>query len=137
MKESAMWSRLKVHLPGSFDKFSDRWKIGVPDVIGCVPGRGVAFELKQSDIRTGIRVSYRPGQVRWLRYWKNYGGVALTVVSVGLEIWVFDIRFAEDLEEGRDFKWAREKSIKTSREWKEIADSIISHRPLRSQRMVD
>jgi hypothetical protein len=100
MTETHLWNGLRIHLPPSFQKLSDRFTLGVPDVIGCYNSVGYAFELKRSKRKNSFLVSYRPNQVPWLRRWADQGGVAVTLVTLGSAVWCFGMRDAEALVAG-------------------------------------
>lgn len=81
MIESTLWGHLKPEFKrvGKFQKVSDRFTPGVPDVLGCYRGKGMALELKEF---SGVRIwkiEFRPGQLDWLSDWADSGGISLIV----------------------------------------------------------
>jgi len=102
MLESTLWGHLKPELKkvGKFQKISDRFTPGVPDVIGCMDGVPWAIELKTLKGVKLHRVGFRPGQLDWLQDWVQSGGVGLIMVSQGQSVWVFEHQHGKPLEEG-------------------------------------
>lgn len=78
MKETALWNQLRPRLAllGKFQKISDRFTPGVPDVLGIYQGKGIALELKEFAGAHVLKVKFRPGQVDWLTEWAECGGRA-------------------------------------------------------------
>jgi len=101
MIESTLWKHLKPELRrlGKFQKISDRFTPGVPDVLGC-SGAGIAMELKEFDGVRVLKVSFRPGQLDWLRDWSKGGGISWIVVSHRQTVYVFRWQTGPELEEG-------------------------------------
>jgi hypothetical protein len=91
MKETALWSKLRISLNrrGKFQKVSDRFTPGVPDVLGVYNGRPWAIELKEFSGKNTVHVTFRPGQLDWLRDWHQAGGISLVMVSHGLMVYIF------------------------------------------------
>lgn len=102
MIESTLWKHLKPELRrlGKFQKISDRFTPGVPDVLGCTKGIGVAMELKEFDGVRILKVSFRPGQLDWLRDWAKGGGISWVVVSLKQTVYVFRWQAGPELEMG-------------------------------------
>jgi len=102
MKEVAMWDRMRDPFAchGKFQKTNDRFTLGIPDVLGCSKRVGWALELKEFDGVRKLSVSFRPGQLDWLRDWEQAGGVSLVVTTWGLRPLVFKWQDGERLEEG-------------------------------------
>jgi len=114
MKETTLWEHLKPELKrlGKFQKISDRFTPGVPDVIGCLNGIPYALELKEFRGVNLLRVKFRPGQVDWLKDWVNSGGVGLVISSCGTDkVWGFDPQVSHFLEEGVLPSWVAEHSL--------------------------
>ena len=102
MRESTLWEHLKPELKrlGKFQKVSDRFTPGVPDVLGCDHGIPVAMELKEFSGVLIMKVKFRPGQIDWLRDWAESGGQSWVVVSTGQTVYVFRPRYCVGLEGG-------------------------------------
>lgn len=109
MKETRLWDKLRppFQLLGKFYKTSDRFTEGVPDVLGVATiGRpvrrpvGFALELKEFDGKRILRVSFRPGQLDWLRDWQRAGGRSWIVVSDRTRVYVYQWERGKDLEAG-------------------------------------
>lgn len=85
MKETTLWNHLRPVLEkrGHFQKISDRFTGGIPDVLGCCDGIPVAIELKEFSGVNTLRVRFRPGQLDWLRDWNQFGGVSLILSTHG------------------------------------------------------
>lgn len=114
MKETTLWGHLKPELKrlGKFQKISDRFTPGVPDVIGCSEGVPYALELKEFHGIHLLKVRFRPGQLDWLMDWVSSGGVGLIVVSHGSnKVWCFEPAIGQNLEDGVSPDWASEHSI--------------------------
>lgn len=102
MKESTLWGHLKPELRkfGKFQKISDRFTPGIPDVIGVCEGEGIVLELKElSGVRV-IRTKFRPGQLDWLRDWNISGGRSWIVSSHNSTVYVHRAEFGVRLENG-------------------------------------
>ena len=102
MKESTLWDHLKAPLQssGKFQKISDRYTPGIPDVLGCFASRGIAIELKELDGVRVIRTKFRPGQLDWLGDWAMAGGTSWIISTLGSEIFVHHWAFGCELENG-------------------------------------
>lgn len=102
MKESTLWSHLKpeLSLQGKFQKLSDRFTPGIPDVLGCSLFRGYAIELKQLKGVRILKTKFRPGQLDWLEDWDKAGGKSLIVSSLGQRVFVHRWEMGRQLEEG-------------------------------------
>lgn len=103
MKESLLWKHLKPELSrvGKFQKISDRFTPGVPDMLGISEGIPLAIEFKELKGTRVLRVSFRPGQLDWLRDWERGGGVSwiLSTTHDG-EVMAHTWRCGEDMEKG-------------------------------------
>lgn len=101
MKETALWRRLDPELSkiGKFQKISDKFTGGIPDVLGCIT-RGVALELKELKGVRVIRTKFRPGQLDWLGDWELAGGLSLIVATHRLTWYAFPVSAGEPLESG-------------------------------------
>lgn len=132
MIESTLWKHLKPELKawGKFQKISDRFTPGIPDTLGCARGRGFAIELKEfSGVRV-LKVSFRPGQLDWLRDWEKAGGLSWIVASHKQTVYVLDWRTGTLLEQGIDVdtvvQLARLKFTKSrSSHWSEFVSAFI------------
>lgn len=104
MLESTLWKHLKPELRawGKFQKISDRFTPGIPDTLGCARGKGFAFEFKEFDGVRILKVSFRPGQLDWLRDWEKAGGLSWIVASHKQTVYVLDWRTGARLERGVD-----------------------------------
>lgn len=113
MKESTLWEHLKPDLKklGKFQKISDRFTPGVPDVIGCMDGIPYALELKELHGVHILKARFRPGQIDWLKDWVIAGGVGLIVVTQGTHVMAFDPDDGFQLAEGVTPSWAQERSL--------------------------
>lgn len=103
MKESSLWDRIRSPLnrEGKFQKISDRFTEGIPDVLGSHKGRSFAIELKEIEGVRILRAKFRPGQLDWLRDWEELGGgVSLVVASWKTSGIILPWRFGRELEEG-------------------------------------
>jgi hypothetical protein len=132
VKESTLWDHLKPELSalGKFQKISDRFTPGVPDVLGCFSSTGYAIELKQLK---GIRIfktKFRPGQLDWLQDWHHSGGRSWIVSSIGQRIFVHGWGHGEDLEKGmteeRLLDTATSLFVKNRKTtWKEFVQDLL------------
>lgn len=104
MKETALWNKLRPLLlsGGKFQKISDRFTPGVPDVLGVRNGVGWAWELKELHGSRVVRTSFRPGQLDWLRDWEEAGGCSRILATHGRVAYAFRWEHGERLEEGVD-----------------------------------
>lgn len=102
MKETTLWTHVKPGLQnlGTFQKISDRFTPGVPDVLGCMGGRGVAMELKELKGVAIRKVSFRPRQLDWLEDWAASGGAAFILSSYGHTVYLHDHSLGAEMEEG-------------------------------------
>jgi hypothetical protein len=100
MKETTLWQHIDHPLQshGRFQKISDRFSIGVPDVLGCCRWEGVttvktgipvAMELKELSGVGVVKTKFRPGQLDWLRDWELGGGVSLVLTTWGHTVYGF------------------------------------------------
>lgn len=113
MKETTLWQHLDHPLSafGKFQKISDRFSGGVPDVLGTCrlarsagpgPGIPIAIELKELEGVRVMKTKFRPGQLDFLRDWELGGGVSLILTSHGLDVIGFRWELGEALERGVD-----------------------------------
>ena len=104
MKESILWNHLKPVLSthGKFQKISDRFTPGIPDVLGCSLSRSYALELKELKGIRVIRTKFRPGQLDWLQDWHKAGGYSWILSTWGSMILVHPWEAGTLLEEGVD-----------------------------------
>lgn len=103
MKETTLWDYLRPLLEreGKFQKISDRFTFGVPDVLGVYRGRGFALELKDFYSANGlIRADFRPGQIPFLNDWHRSGGIALVVGVYESQVYGIRPRHAGALMKG-------------------------------------
>lgn len=111
MKETTLWQHIDHPLSafGKFQKVSDRFSGGVPDVIGTclkdelrgvMSGIPVAMELKELDGVRVLKTKFRPGQLDFLRDWELGGGVSLILASSGQTVYGFQWAMGEALEQG-------------------------------------
>lgn len=103
MREATLWDHLRPALErrGKFQKISDRFTPGIPDVLGCSGGRGFAWEFKELDGVRILKLKFRPGQLDWLRDWEQLGqGTSWVVSTHGQTVYVHHWSFGEDLEKG-------------------------------------
>lgn len=124
MKETTLWQHIDHPLSafGKFQKISDRFSGGVPDVLGSCRGGGdparritvgagtwaaviqrgipVAMELKELEGVRVLKTKFRPGQLDFLRDWELGGGVSLILTSHGQDVVAFRWELGEALERG-------------------------------------
>lgn len=102
MKESALWKHLRPELAawGKFQKISDRFTPGVPDILGVSFGRPIAAELKELDGVRVIRAKFRPGQLDWLEDWDKAGGYSMVLSTWGKVVYVHPWGAGSQLELG-------------------------------------
>lgn len=136
MIESTLWSHLKPELKrvGKFQKVSDRFTPGVPDVLGCCRGLGMAMELKEFSGVKILRVEFRPGQLDWLEDWSEAGGLSWIISSVKQTVMVFPWELGPQLEDGvspdQALNWSLLTFTKTSRtQWRDFVENLIRLRP--------
>ena len=126
MKETLIWKSLKGPLSrlGKFQKISDRFSGGVPDVLGSrtPDGRGVAMELKESGTSRLIKVRFRPRQLDWLLDWEASGALSWVVVSQGDFLYAF--LPTEALERGIPPDHAAFK-VHRRNQWDELANFLV------------
>lgn len=135
MIETILWKHLKPELAkvGKFQKVSDRFTPGVPDVLGCYEGKSMAMELKEfSGVRV-LKVEFRPGQLDWLEEWHLAGGTSWVVASVVQTVMVFPGSLGPQMEAGVSPSWARENSRLTFTKnrlvsWKDFVSRLIKLR---------
>jgi hypothetical protein len=102
MIESNLWKHLKPEFKriGKFQKISDRFTPGIPDVIGVTLGCPLAIELKEFDGVRVLRLEFRPGQLDWLRDWEDGGGSSFIFATLKSTVMVFLWTSGEELEAG-------------------------------------
>lgn len=102
MRESLLWKNLKPELSriGKFQKISDRFTPGVPDVIGCYQSKGIALELKELKGSRIIKTKFRPKQLMWLSEWISQGGIGFIVASYKKTVFIFPVICGNKLESG-------------------------------------
>ena len=102
MRESTLWDHLKPELQakGKFQKLSDRFSPGVPDVLGCFASLGIAIELKELKGVLVIKTKFRPGQLDWLEDWYKAGGTSWVVSTWGNTAYVHPWTAGPALEAG-------------------------------------
>ena len=133
MLESLLWKNTKSEFRkvGKFQKTSDRFTPGIPDVLGCCDGTAYALELKRLAGSGRVRVKFRPGQLDWLEEWGLAGGVGLIVATLEPYVLVFDPRHGPQLELGVSRAEALEMALirflKTrTNSWSELVEQIRS-----------
>lgn len=102
MKETVLWTNVKQPLAkiGKFQKISDRFSQGVPDILGCTfDQKGVALELKELKGIRIIRTSFRPGQLDFLKAWPGPSYILSTHGSV---VFLHKPNFGIELEHGME-----------------------------------
>ena len=102
MKESALWRHLKPELAawGKFQKISDRFTPGIPDVLGASFGHPMAIELKELEGVRVIRTKFRPGQLDWLEDWDKAGGYSMVLSTWGKRVYIHPWEAGTRLELG-------------------------------------
>lgn len=130
MKETALWNKLRPELEklGKFQKIADKFTGGIPDVLGCYQGQGVAVELKEfKGTAASYWVRFRPGQVRWLRDWEKAGGVSWVASTVGTELYLIPVHHAAKLEAGVNLPDLVKISsyIKGKQSWEHVALALV------------
>lgn len=102
MKESTLWDHLRPVLSdqGKFQKTSDRFTPGIPDILGCWEGRGTALELKEFKGVRVMKLKFRPGQLDWLRDWQKAGGISWIISTQAHTVYVHDWTVGLALELG-------------------------------------
>lgn len=83
MTETTLWKHLRpiLNQHGKFQKVSDRFTPGIPDVLGCLRSMGVAIELKELKGVKILKTKYRPGQLDWLEEWAQAGGGRAWIIA--------------------------------------------------------
>jgi hypothetical protein len=126
MKETPLWGKLRPGLSraGRFQKISDRFTPGIPDVLGMANGVGYAIELKELKGVKVLKAEFRKGQLDWLESWRDAGGVSLIVVTLpGSSTWaVFPPEFGSRLEFGLT---PEELSPYRRSGWPALVDTIL------------
>lgn len=130
MKETALWNHLRPRLVkyGKFQKISDRFTLGIPDVLGIHRGKGVAIELKEFSGVSILRVKFRPGQVRWLTDWEDHGGISWIAATHGKNFYLIKPRHAEEVSTGVSPSQLLELSTFYSKDskWELAVNAIVS-----------
>lgn len=130
MKETALWNRLRPELAklGKFQKISDRFTPGVPDVLGIYRGVGVAMELKEFDGVRILKVKFRPGQVDWLRDWEREGGISWVAATHKTNLYLIKQAHADEISQGVNPQRLLEISSYHSKgaKWELAANAIVS-----------
>lgn len=85
---------------GKFQKVSDRFTPGVPDVLGMCRGTGWAIELKEFKGVHTLKLHFRPGQLDWLKAWEASGGGSWIVSTKGTLIMAHTPVYGPRLETG-------------------------------------
>lgn len=101
MKESLLWKHLSPELKrmgAKFQKVSDRFTPGVPDVLGMHDEQGHAWELKELKGVRVLRTKFRPGQLDWLRDWERAGGTSWVISTNFQRVYLHDWRYGAELE---------------------------------------
>jgi len=135
MKESLLWKHLSPELKlagAKFQKISDRFTPGIPDVLGMHNSTGHAWELKELKGVRILRMKFRPGQLDWLRDWEQSGGVSFIISTHGQRVYIHGWSYGEELElsgmsPGRieDTAWlAWTKDRKNH--WRELITQLLS-----------
>lgn len=102
MNESTLWGHLRPELErrGKFQKTSDRFTPGIPDVLGMCDGLGRAWELKEFDGVIKWKLKFRPLQLDWLRDWELAGGQSLILSTHRQTLFAHRWEMGEILEHG-------------------------------------
>jgi len=141
MKESALWRNLSPELQrfGKFQKISDRFTPGVPDVIGSCKSPGgplgvpVALELKEFSGMRVLKVKFRPRQLDWLREWEEAGGKSFILSSHGNRVLMAHHHsHGPELEQGVSAERAFDLATlyydsPGSRRWKDFTSLLVDH----------
>lgn len=132
MKESTLWEHLKPELKrlGKFQKVSDRFTPGVPDVLGALLGIPVAMELKEFDGVRVLKIKFRPGQVDWLEDWQKARGVSLILSTQGQTVYAHGVEDALQLEAGISPQEVIKRSLLTftktrQNTWREFLTKLL------------
>jgi len=132
VKESILWKYLKPELEdwGHFQKISDRFTPGIPDVLGVSFGNGWALELKELKGIRAPRAKFRPGQLDWLEDWDKGGGKSFIISTLGRKVYVHTWEKGGQLEEGIHYTQLDSTAIlvfqKTVRNtWKEFITQLM------------
>lgn len=133
MKETTLWDHLRpeLQLRGKFQKISDRFTPGVPDVIGMCNGIGRAWELKEFDGVVRWRLKFRPLQLDWLRDWELAGGQSLVISSHRQTVFAHEWQDGEALEAGMAPEVVRDSALlawtKTrTNQWRECVNLLLT-----------
>lgn len=102
MNESTLWKHLRPELAllGHFQKISDRFTPGIPDILGMHDGNGYAWELKELKGVRVLRTKFRPGQLDWLRDWEQAGGTSSIISTNFQRVYVHSWEDGKRLEAG-------------------------------------
>lgn len=113
MLETNLWKKIKIPLSriGKFQKISDRFTSGVPDIIGCWKSVGVAIELKGLSGSRILKANFRPGQLNWLKSWSDNGGVSVIICTHKTTIGIHHYRSGSFMESGMSPDWFKEDSL--------------------------
>lgn len=134
MKESSLWGHLRplLNRSGKFQKISDRFTPGIPDVLGVAFSVGYALEFKELTGVREVKAKFRPGQLDWLHEWYCSGGVSLIVATIhspGRDGWVFPHFAGEALERGTPFPEERGTRFSGPSKWISMVEHILSTSP--------
>ena len=140
MKESTLWKHLRpvFEKVGKFQKISDRFTPGVPDVLGKASCGAYAIELKElSGVRV-LKAKFRPGQLDWLRDWEGAQGTSWILSTLGQRVYVHPWQFGEELEKGCDPSVVEKRALLTwtknrSNTWNDFAKQLFSEAKPRSR----
>lgn len=137
MKETKLWNQLRPLLStyGKFQKISDRFTGGIPDVLGSASGRAIAAELKELDGVLTIGTRFRPGQLDFLRDWERAGGCSLILSTHGVRssfrLYIHPWQAGVELERGVTPYRLVELSLRTYQvgergfDWPETVEDIV------------
>lgn len=135
MKESTLWSHLSPELKllgGKFQKISDRFTPGVPDVLGMYREIGHAWELKELKGVRVLRTKFRPGQLDWLRDWERAGGTSWVISTNFQRVYVHEWNCGEELQRAGMSPERAESTAslvwdkKRGNSWKEFCELIFT-----------
>lgn len=133
MTETQLWKNLRPHLNqrGLFQKTSDRFTPGVPDVLGMADSVGYALELKQLKGVHTLKCHFRPGQLDWLRDWEAAGGRSWVVATRGALLLAFPWDYGPLLERGEPPGYVYENAAmcwerKRGESWATGVDMLLS-----------
>lgn len=78
----------------AFRKISDRFQVGVSDIVGCFRGWYAGLECKHVYEVVGTKITlkrtFTGAQVEELKRIRDCGGIAYGVVACGQRAWVFE-----------------------------------------------